>query len=185
MLPLFNIQRLKYIRKINEPARRYLGLLHANEVICEKTFFVPVKLYRQKLIGIGMGPSFSSSSSSLTPNIPVAYYDEIKDLPNHREKLLVDVREPSELQQTGRIPTSINVPLGDVQKAFSNETTGEKFAKLYNHTKPNPKDQIIVSCQSGRRSQMAAETLANLGYKQVKNYKGSWLEWAEKNGLPK
>lgn len=61
-----------------------------------------------KIIGVGMAMSSTSSTTAL--KIPVAYYDEIKDLPNHREKLLVDVRETSELQQTGRIPTSINVP---------------------------------------------------------------------------
>lgn len=37
-------------------------------------------------------------------------YEEIKDLPNHPEKLLVDVRNPDELQATGQIPTSINIP---------------------------------------------------------------------------
>ncbi len=58
---------------------------------------------------MGAAMSFTSSATP-TINIPVAYYDEIKDLPNHREKLLVDVREPSEIQKTGRIPTSINVP---------------------------------------------------------------------------
>lgn len=42
--------------------------------------------------------------------IPVVLYDEIKDLPNHPEKLLVDVREPNEILETGRIPTSINIP---------------------------------------------------------------------------
>lgn len=40
----------------------------------------------------------------------IAYYEEIKDLPNHPEILLIDVREPSELEQTGQIPTSINIP---------------------------------------------------------------------------
>lgn len=35
---------------------------------------------------------------------------EVKDLPKHPEKTLIDVREPSELQETGTIPTSINIP---------------------------------------------------------------------------
>jgi len=138
------------------------------------------------ILMLGMAMAQSSTSTSSTPmNIQVAYYDEIKDLPNHREKVLVDVREISEIQKTGRIPFSINVPLGDVQKSFSSETSAEEFSHLYNHTKPNFKDQIILSCQSGKRAQIAAETLVKLGYTQVKNYKGSWLEWAEKNGLPK
>lgn len=41
---------------------------------------------------------------------PIATYEEVKDLPNHPEKLLIDVREPHELQETGKIPTSINIP---------------------------------------------------------------------------
>lgn len=111
--------------------------------------------------------------------IAVAYYDEIKDLPNHCEKLLVDVREPSELERTGRIPLSINVPckrlinlkkkysleerllfaVAEVEKTFSQETSNEEFMKLYNHAKPKFTDKIIVYCRTGRRSQIAAETL--------------------------
>lgn len=42
--------------------------------------------------------------------IQIATYEEIKDLPNHPEKLLIDVREPHEIENTGKIPTSINIP---------------------------------------------------------------------------
>lgn len=37
-------------------------------------------------------------------------YEEVKDLPNHPEKLLIDVRNPEEVQASGKIPTSINIP---------------------------------------------------------------------------
>lgn len=47
--------------------------------------------------------------SCIDPKL-VASYDEIVDLPNHPEKLLVDVRNPEELAATGVIPTSINIP---------------------------------------------------------------------------
>jgi 3-mercaptopyruvate sulfurtransferase SseA len=40
----------------------------------------------------------------------IASYEEVKDLPNHKEKMLIDVREPQELIDTGVIPTSINIP---------------------------------------------------------------------------
>lgn len=49
-----------------------------------------------------------------TPEAPVmveiATFEEVKDLPNHPEKVLIDVREPEELKETGQIPTSINIP---------------------------------------------------------------------------
>lgn len=42
--------------------------------------------------------------------IPIVTYEEVKDLPNHPEKWLIDVREPTELTDTGVIPTAINIP---------------------------------------------------------------------------
>jgi rhodanese-related sulfurtransferase len=39
----------------------------------------------------------------------LASYDEVKDLPNHPEKLLVDVRGEDEVAQ-GAIPTSVHIP---------------------------------------------------------------------------
>lgn len=43
-------------------------------------------------------------------SVPIATYEEVKDLPNHPEKLLIDVREPAEIAETGSIPTAINIP---------------------------------------------------------------------------
>lgn len=40
----------------------------------------------------------------------VVEYEEIVDLPNNPEKLLIDVRDPPEIKDTGSIPTSINIP---------------------------------------------------------------------------
>lgn len=63
-----------------------------------------------RLVLILSAMSIAYCERELKLPIDVAYYDEIKDLPNHCEKLLVDVREPVELERTGRIPLSINVP---------------------------------------------------------------------------
>lgn len=41
-------------------------------------------------------------------DIPVVYYEEVKDVPNHPEKVLIDVRESHELIETGVIPESVN-----------------------------------------------------------------------------
>lgn len=55
-----------------------------------------------------MGQPYSTEAAQIT--VPIVSYDEVKDLPNHPEKTLIDVREPHELQETGIIPTSINIP---------------------------------------------------------------------------
>ncbi len=40
-------------------------------------------------------------------------------------------------------------------------------------------DHIVVYCQSGHRSNIAAETLAGLGYTRVYNVEGSMSAWVE------
>jgi len=40
----------------------------------------------------------------------MATYEEVKEIPNHPEKYLIDVRNKDELARTGVIPASINIP---------------------------------------------------------------------------
>lgn len=63
-------------------------------------------------IGCLSNRAHASSCSTKKPitMVEIATYDEVKDLPNHPEKVLIDVREPEELKETGQIPTSINIP---------------------------------------------------------------------------
>ena len=44
--------------------------------------------------------------------------------------------------------------------------------------------EIVAHCQIGIRSAYATLILQGLGYSQVKNYDGSWLEWANNPDLP-
>ncbi|XP_055551248.1 rhodanese domain-containing protein CG4456-like [Wyeomyia smithii] len=112
----------------------------------------------------------------------VATYEEIVDLPNHPEKLLIDVREPAELASTGVIPTSINIPLKTVTEEL--QLSPEAFKAKYGRKKPTASDPVIFSCRLGVRAGDAANQADKLGFKNVKNYVGSWTEYAEKNNLP-
>jgi len=116
-------------------------------------------------------------------SVPIATYEEVKDLPNHPEKLLIDVREPAEIAETGSIPTSINIPLSNVRRSFSDELSDREFEILYRVKKPKLDDNLIFSCRTGNRSNQAIQQILPLGYTNVKNYKGSWTEWAEKENL--
>jgi len=44
--------------------------------------------------------------------------------------------------------------------------------------------EIIAHCQTGIRSSYATLVLQALGYDNVKNYDGSWIEWANNQSLP-
>lgn len=122
-------------------------------------------------------PSFVNWFSS-SGSIPIVVYKEVKELPKHPEKLLVDVREPNELRETGQIPTSVNIPLNKVAQEFHPDLDESIFKAKYGRDKPKFDTVIIFHCKIGKRSQNAAEILQKLGYQNVKNYVGSWTDWA-------
>jgi len=78
--------------------------------------------------------------------------------------ILLDVREPHEVQ-IGRIPGSILIPLGDLEKR-----SGEL----------DPSAEIIVHCKSGGRSSKAVEYLRKSGFSNVSNLTGGILAWSDK-----
>lgn len=80
--------------------------------------------------------------------------------------VLIDVRSPEE-HLSGQIPgTDLNIDFREIKARHR-----EIGAKLGDH--------IVVYCQSGHRSNIAAETLADLGYTNVYNVSGSMNAWME------
>ena len=78
--------------------------------------------------------------------------------------VLIDVRSPEEHAQ-GFIPgTDFNIDYREIKTRHR-----ELGAQLDDH--------IVVYCRSGRRSNIAAETLADLGYRHVYNVTGSMNAW--------
>jgi rhodanese-related sulfurtransferase len=80
--------------------------------------------------------------------------------------VLIDVRSPEE-HAGGFIPgTDLNIDFREIKTRHR-----EIRASLDEH--------IVVYCQSGHRSNIAAETLADLGYSHVYNVRGSMNAWLE------
>jgi thiosulfate/3-mercaptopyruvate sulfurtransferase len=89
--------------------------------------------------------------------------------------------------KAGRIPNSVHIDwaeainYGGDQRFKSIEELEEIYSKL-NVAKEDP---IIVYCHSGVRSAHTSFVLTQLlGYKNVKNYDGSWTEWSYFDDLP-
>ncbi|KAL2733160.1 heat shock protein 67B2-like isoform X1 [Vespula maculifrons] len=103
-------------------------------------------------------------------------YNDILEAQKNDSVLIIDVREPSEIDETGKLPGSIHIPMGDVTNTLTN-LSEEDFVKKFNKSKPNNNTKIILSCRSGKRSGMVQEELQKIGYENVYNYMGGWLNW--------
>lgn len=78
--------------------------------------------------------------------------------------ILVDVRTPEE-HRSGYIPgTDFNIDFREIERR-------------HRELGASPDDHIVVYCQSGHRSNIAANILTDLGYKYVYNVAGSMNAW--------
>ncbi|KAI9204099.1 Rhodanese-like domain-containing protein [Polychytrium aggregatum] len=76
---------------------------------------------------------------------------------------LLDVREPYEWN-VEHIPNAIYTGRGCLERDIESIV-------------PDQQEPIVVYCASGNRSLLAAESLQNLGYKNVRSLKGGIAEW--------
>ncbi|SPO31025.1 uncharacterized protein UTRI_05337_B [Ustilago trichophora] len=127
--------------------------------------------------------TFTSTSSLLSKDTTwqtkgIVKYSELKpetESPSG-EITIIDVREPNEVAQ-GIIPSAVNVPLSQFQKAFSG--SGGDFLREFAFQRPAYDDKVIFYCRSGKRSQQALEFAQKNGWWNVRNYEGSWLDWVQ------
>jgi glyoxylase-like metal-dependent hydrolase (beta-lactamase superfamily II)/rhodanese-related sulfurtransferase len=95
--------------------------------------------------------------------------DELnKILDTNPSVVLIDVRSPFELKSTGTIARgqNVNIVRGWLEFQISDHAT----------SKDTP---IIVYCGRNLRSPLAAKTLENMGYTNVKNYADGFFTWKE------
>ncbi len=98
-------------------------------------------------------------------------------LEDNEELLLVDVREADEFGR-GHIPGAINVPRGILEGAADPgyKLRIEPLCSAQERT-------LIVYCETGGRSALAAAVLQDMGFTKVFNLAGGSVLWAAE-GLP-
>jgi rhodanese-related sulfurtransferase len=53
----------------------------------------------------------------------------------------------------------------------------DEFESTYGFRKPGVEDPLVFYCRSGKRSGLAASIAEKLGYKEIYDYSGSWIDW--------
>ena len=90
--------------------------------------------------------------------------------------VLIDIREPEELKQAGKISGAVNAPRGMLE--FYADSS------LPYHKPEFDKDKrLILYCASGGRSALAVKTLKEMGYKNVAHIDGGFKAW-KAAGMP-
>ncbi|MBV7297342.1 FAD-dependent oxidoreductase [Enterovibrio paralichthyis] len=96
-------------------------------------------------------------------DVKAIHYDQIANLSD--DQVLLDVRNPIELQNVGTFPGAINIPVDQLR---------DRMNEL-------PKDkEIVVACQVGLRGNVAYRQLANNGFK-ARNLVGGYRTWRASN----
>ncbi|KFP77437.1 Thiosulfate sulfurtransferase/rhodanese-like domain-containing protein 3, partial [Acanthisitta chloris] len=88
-------------------------------------------------------------------------YQELKDL-KKTKALHIDVRERWEIDRFGKIPESINIPLGELVEALQMDPV--EFKEQYNQEMPSKSDPVVFSCLAGTRSRQALGFAVSLGF---------------------
>ncbi|MDM8519483.1 sulfurtransferase [Anaerolineales bacterium HSG6] len=125
-----------------------------------------------------------------------------KDVLAHIEKngTLADVRSPAEYSgellhmadypqegslRGGHIKGARNIPWVKAANADGTFKSYEMLKVLYETEGVTPDKEIVTYCRIGERSSHSWFVLTYLlGYKNVRNYDGSWTEWGNSVGLP-
>jgi thiosulfate/3-mercaptopyruvate sulfurtransferase len=119
------------------------------------------------------------------------FHDVLAHLGNGK---LVDVRSPQEYSgerthmpdypqegtlRGGHIPTARSIPWAKAANADGSFKSADELRTLYESENGlTPTDDVITYCRIGERSSHSWFVLTYLlGYKNVKNYDGSWTEW--------
>jgi rhodanese-related sulfurtransferase len=88
--------------------------------------------------------------------------------------LVLDVRDGTEVQQSGKVKGALHVSRGLLE--FKADPGSPAFDPAFKQART-----IITYCASGGRSALAGKTLKDMGYADVRNL-GGFKDWAQGGG---
>ncbi len=112
-------------------------------------------------------------ATDILPHIQQITVDELNaKIENSEDFFLIDIRQPKEFEKSN-IPYSTSIPRGLLEFKIGDNT----FWEEEQWHAPKKDDEIIIYCKKGLRGIMAAKSLLELGYSNVKNLKGGISAW--------
>jgi rhodanese-related sulfurtransferase len=117
------------------------------------------------------GKTVEQLLSEASAHVPFVSMAELAERVNRNDLglILLDVREKDAFAE-GHIPGARHLPRGQLELRVNSEL-------------PDPTQRILVACEFGRISTLAAATLRELGYTKAAALDGGIKAWRE-SGLP-
>lgn len=109
-----------------------------------------------------------AAADAAVPRITPA---QAKDLVAKEGAVIIDVRDTTEVQATGRVKGAIHIPRGLLEFKADAATS-------YHDKNLMPERPVIIYCAAGSRAALAGKTLKDMGYTKVFNL-GGFKGWAE------
>jgi rhodanese-related sulfurtransferase len=101
--------------------------------------------------------------------------EAVKELAGRDDVVLVDIRDPRELEREGRMPGAFHCPRGMLEFWIDPESP---YAKpLFQDDK-----KFVFFCAGGWRSALAAKTAQEMGLKPVAHMAGGFGAWKKQGG---
>lgn len=102
-------------------------------------------------------------------------FDEVEAARKDGSILLVDIRDPRELDREGKIPGAFHAPRGMIEFWIDPESPYHKPEMATDKT-------LVLYCQSAWRSALTVDALQRMGLDNVAEVEGGFRHWLEKGG---
>lgn len=117
---------------------------------------------------------------------------DVHDAIQQRSARILDVRSPDEYSgadprrnpRGGHLPGAVLLPHTRLFDDAGRLHSAEELAALFRAAGLKPDQAIIVHCQSGGRASVALLAAERAGYRNVRNYNGSFGEWSQDLSSP-
>ncbi|MDQ7917622.1 rhodanese-like domain-containing protein [Mesonia sp. MT50] len=111
--------------------------------------------------------TLTACNAQQTNTIEVLSATEFKEAVTNKEVQLVDVRTPEEFKE-GEIDDALNIDF------LQNESFTTQFEKL------DKEEPVYIYCRSGNRSGKAANQLQKMGFKEIYDLEGGYMNYPYK-----
>ena len=99
--------------------------------------------------------------------------EQVNDKLGQPGVLLVDIRDVRELEREGKVPGSKHIPRGMLE--FWIHPQSPYFKAYFNDA-----EEVILHCNKGWRSALAAKAIKDLGVENISHMGGGFTQWVEK-----